>query len=221
MTIAYNQGNEPRKLACEMLKSDIESLNPRFHINVLEFNWGTYLTKMGNHELPIFITGWFRDYPHQYNFLYAFMHSQGPFASWQGYSNSTVDGYIEALVGPIDEDATEVMSDELQKVYVDECISIPLAQPCTRQWHKSWVQGRYYNPAYSGDYFYHLWPEDLPPGDINGDANVDIYDAIILAGAYNSKLGDLNWNAKADINNDGTVDIYDAIILANHYGQKS
>jgi hypothetical protein len=57
------------------------------------------------------------------------------------------------------------------------------------------------------------------PGDVNGDMTVDIYDAIVLAGAYNSHAGSPNWNPNADINCDSTVDIYDAIILANHYNQ--
>ena len=57
------------------------------------------------------------------------------------------------------------------------------------------------------------------PGDIKGDFVVDIYDAIILAGAYNSVPTSFNWNANADINNDNVVDIYDAIILAGNYGK--
>lgn len=57
------------------------------------------------------------------------------------------------------------------------------------------------------------------PGDLNGDFIVDIFDAIRLAGAYNSNLGKANWNPNADINGDGIVDIFDAILLANHYNQ--
>jgi peptide/nickel transport system substrate-binding protein len=56
-------------------------------------------------------------------------------------------------------------------------------------------------------------------GDINGDFTVDIYDAIILANAYNSKPGSPNWNPNADLKADEVIDIYDAIILANHYNQ--
>jgi hypothetical protein len=56
-------------------------------------------------------------------------------------------------------------------------------------------------------------------GDVNGDLTVDIYDAILLAGAYNSVPTSPNWNPNADINGDIIVDIYDAIILANHYNQ--
>jgi hypothetical protein len=59
------------------------------------------------------------------------------------------------------------------------------------------------------------------PGDINGDGNVDIYDAILLAAAYGSTPGTPNWNPNADINGDGIVDIYDAIILAANFGQTS
>jgi hypothetical protein len=57
------------------------------------------------------------------------------------------------------------------------------------------------------------------PADLNGDGTVDIYDAIILANAYNSRPVTSNWNPNADINSDNVVDIYDAIILANHYSQ--
>ena len=56
-------------------------------------------------------------------------------------------------------------------------------------------------------------------GDINYDGTVDIYDAILLAGAYNSVPGNRNWNAHTDLNDDSVVDIYDAITLASSYGK--
>lgn len=56
-------------------------------------------------------------------------------------------------------------------------------------------------------------------GDINADGIVDIYDAILLANAYNSIPGSANWNPDADLNKDSIVDIYDAILLANNYNQ--
>jgi hypothetical protein len=57
------------------------------------------------------------------------------------------------------------------------------------------------------------------PGDINGDGTVDIYDAILLAGAYNVVPGSPKWNPNADLKADDVIDIYDAIMLANHYSQ--
>jgi hypothetical protein len=57
-------------------------------------------------------------------------------------------------------------------------------------------------------------------GDINGDGSVDIYDAITLAGAFNTIPSSARWNANADINGDNAVDIYDAIILAGNFNRK-
>jgi hypothetical protein len=56
-------------------------------------------------------------------------------------------------------------------------------------------------------------------GDVNGDGTVDIYDALALAGAYDSVPASLSWNSNADINGDNTVDIYDAIILSSNYNK--
>jgi outer membrane protein assembly factor BamB len=63
------------------------------------------------------------------------------------------------------------------------------------------------------------WLTVTVSGDVNGDFIVDIFDAISLAGAYNSVPISPNWNPNADINGDLIVDIYDAILLANHYNQ--
>ena len=57
------------------------------------------------------------------------------------------------------------------------------------------------------------------PGDVNGDFQVDIFDAIKVAGGYSTTPVSTNWNANIDINGDNVVDICDALVLANHYGQ--
>jgi large repetitive protein len=57
------------------------------------------------------------------------------------------------------------------------------------------------------------------PGDINGDGVVDIFDAILLANAFNAVPASPRWNPNADIKTDDLIDIFDAIILANHFNQ--
>lgn len=56
--------------------------------------------------------------------------------------------------------------------------------------------------------------------DPNNDYVIDIYDALILAGAFSTRLGEASWRENVDINNDGVVDIFDALILAGNFGQK-
>lgn len=56
--------------------------------------------------------------------------------------------------------------------------------------------------------------------DLNDDYAVDVFDALVLAGAYGSTPSMSIWRVKADINNDDVVDLYDAIRLAKHYGKQ-
>jgi len=62
--------------------------------------------------------------------------------------------------------------------------------------------------------------EDPPLlGDINSDGRVDIRDAAIFSLAWNSVVGDANYDSRCDLNNDGEVNIVDATILALNWGK--
>jgi hypothetical protein len=65
-----------------------------------------------------------------------------------------------------------------------------------------------------------LWhnPWGTVPGDVTGDGVVDIYDAITIAGHYNSVAGSPKYDVRCDLNLDGNVDIYDAILCSNYNG---
>lgn len=56
-------------------------------------------------------------------------------------------------------------------------------------------------------------------GDVNGDGNVDIYDAMAASTAFGSHPGYPNWNDAADVNGDGTVNIFDVILMARNFGK--
>jgi len=59
-------------------------------------------------------------------------------------------------------------------------------------------------------------------GDLNGDGVVNIYDIVLAAKAYGSKLGDSNWNPDADLAPPwGKIDIFDLVTLAYHFTKTS
>jgi len=59
-------------------------------------------------------------------------------------------------------------------------------------------------------------------GDLNGDGVVDIYDIVLAAEAYGSKLGDSNWNPDADLAPLwGKIDIFDLVTLVYHFTKTS
>ena len=58
------------------------------------------------------------------------------------------------------------------------------------------------------------------PGDLDGDFDVDLYDAVKLLTRYGAKEGDPSYDAVCDIDGDGDIDLYDAVKLLTNYGKK-
>lgn len=160
MTLIYHEGSVPRSQWIDMLKENVESLNPKFHINKQGVDWYYFLTNMMHSALPMFHLGWLFDYPDPHNFIYEFMHSNGAFSHYQRYSNETVDALIEEGLSTMNITRRCEIYYELQSIYHNECPSVPAAQSLKRHWERAWVRGWYYNPAYPGNYFYHLWKRE-------------------------------------------------------------
>ncbi|UCD96472.1 MAG: hypothetical protein JSV35_08305 [Candidatus Bathyarchaeota archaeon] len=59
------------------------------------------------------------------------------------------------------------------------------------------------------------------PGDVDGDIDVDIFDAVVLADAYGTEDGDAKYVANCDIDGDGDIDIFDVVIAMHNYGEGS
>jgi peptide/nickel transport system substrate-binding protein len=156
-TIAYNPQNAIRQKACEIIKANVESLNPKFHVQILPVPWNNYLQFASNHSSPIFWMGWLADYADPHDFAYAFMYSKGDFAQWQLYSNSTIDALVEQGIGTLNDTARRQAYYDLQNAYHQDCPSVPLYQPVGRRFQRDWVQGWYYNPLLSDNYFYSEW----------------------------------------------------------------
>ena len=203
MTVLYNTGNEARRVAAEMIEAAIESLNPKFHVVVEEMSWPLYLKYLIDRRLPMFISGWLADYPDPHNNVWAFMHSQGYFAKHQGYYNPTVDDLVELGIRTPDGPQRQAIYYQLQQLYVQDCPSVPLAQPFGRHWERDWVMGWYYNPIYGGShavgvdstapngpglYFYHYYKGWS--GDTDKDYDVDLTDLFNVLIGYGMTLAD-------------------------------
>jgi len=161
--ILYNTGNEARETAARMLKEAVESLNPKFHINVIEVDWPTYLDELVAKRLTLFIIGWLADYPDPHNWYHPYMHTEGAFSYFQGYSDPEVDKLVEAGVAETDDNKRIEIYWKLGNKYFEDVPSVPLVQATDRHWERTWVAGWYYNPIYPGPYYYHLWKEWYTP----------------------------------------------------------
>ncbi len=159
-TILYNAGNTQRETAARMIEENVESLNPKFKIEVRPVEWANYVRDLVRKKLTLFLIGWIADYPDAHNFVYPFMHSRGDFSGFQSYKNPIVDEIIKRGIDTTDPKKRRALYCELQIIYYDDVPSVPLHQMLRRHYERTWMKGYYFNPVYSsndvGAYFYPL-----------------------------------------------------------------
>ncbi len=173
MTLLYNLGNDTRRVAAEMLKTYIESLNPKFHIEVRGVEWPTYLDATKNGYVPAFVIGWLADYPDPHNFIFTYYHSAGVYSARQGINfrrfvstphpdlgGKSLDELIEKAALETDPAKRADLYIKVQKFAMKYALGAPLYQGMGYRVQRSWVKGWYYNPMRPGDDYYILYKEE-------------------------------------------------------------
>jgi len=167
MDFYYNTGNEARRLACEMLAAEFDSINAeygtKFYGVVTAGPWSGYSALWRARVLPFYIVGWAVDYPDADDFVTPFMQDTfGTFAKYQGIVNATIDDWIAKGIATIVPSERQGNYTLLQQAYVDNCYSFTLDQATGRRWERDWVQGWFFNSIYSlfMDFAYYYWKED-------------------------------------------------------------
>ncbi|HEC63011.1 MAG TPA: ABC transporter substrate-binding protein, partial [Candidatus Acetothermia bacterium] len=160
LTILYNEGNEPRRVAAEILEANIESMNPKFQVEVRAVPWNTYLSYLVTAKLPLFIIGWLADFPDPHNFAVPFVASYGTFSGWQGeYMVENIfrpyfDPLVEAGMATTDQAERAQAYYEISRLAHEYAIDIWLPQAEGLRNIRDWVQGYPFNPIFPGPYFY-------------------------------------------------------------------
>ena len=163
LTILYNEGNEPRRVAAEILEANIEAMNPKFQIEVRAVPWNTYLSYLVTGKLPLFIIGWLADFPDPHNFAVPFVASYGTFAGWQGeYMVENIfkpyfDPLVEAGMATTDQAERAKAYYEISRLAHEYAIDIWLPQAEGLRNIRDWVQGYPFNPIFPGPYFYPMY----------------------------------------------------------------
>lgn len=175
LIVTYNTGNEPRRIAAEMIEYVMEYYitwpgTATVDITVRGVPWATYIPDLYGYNLGAYVIGWLADYPDPHNWVSPYMHEYGDFSMFMrveyGQSghmqklpwgdptkvidNAYVNGLIEDAV-KIDDTTEEGIAErqaiyyELQDIYYYECGNFPVVQAYGRHWERDWVQGWYYN----------------------------------------------------------------------------
>ena len=126
LALAYNSGNDTRKVACEILAANINSLNPKFKVTASPQEWTSYGAQMYARILPCFQIGWVPDFFDAHNFIYTWMHQDGYFAFFQSYDNPEATAKVEQAISSTNHSERQALYDELAQIYYDDCPGILL-----------------------------------------------------------------------------------------------
>jgi peptide/nickel transport system substrate-binding protein len=156
LTIAYNEGNETRRIFCETLEAGIEALDPKFHVNVVALPWPDYSEDMRERRLPIFVAGWIQDIPHPHNWLVPYL--LGTYAYRQSLPADQQDAYRAEIYAclALTGSAAQTCYEDIQNDTYLNATDIFLAQGTWKDYVRAEVRGYYINVGMFGAYFYAL-----------------------------------------------------------------
>ncbi len=161
VSIVYNTGSAPAQAICQMLKKNVEALNPKFHVDVRVLQWSTYLEQSQQNKLPMFTAAWAADYPDPHNFAFPMLHSAGYYPGKQGFKNKEMDALIEKAVRTLDEGERAKLYARLHELWDDEVPNILIAEDYRYRAQRSWVKGYALNPIFPdspyNSYYYDIY----------------------------------------------------------------
>jgi peptide/nickel transport system substrate-binding protein len=153
----YNQGNTSRQSVAEILAADLAQVNENFLVEVLGLPWPAFLQSQRDLSLPIFISGWLEDIHDPHNWYQPYL--TGTYGRRQGLPDDIKSQYQDLLnqgVAETDPAKRSAIYAQVNQLEYDNPSMILTGTATARRYEQRWVQGFYYNPIYSGLYFYVL-----------------------------------------------------------------
>jgi len=149
-TIPYTAGNAARQVGAEIVRDDVQALNPKFQIAFRPVPASTLNSMLFSHKGTMYFLGWFADYPDPHDFAQPFLASAGYFPVRGGYHSADADRLI---------DQGKALYKQVSMIAYNDLPYMFLVQPTTYFTMRSWVHGWYYNPIFPGQYFYTLYKQ--------------------------------------------------------------
>jgi peptide/nickel transport system substrate-binding protein len=153
----YNQGNTTRQTVAEILASELGAVNDKFLVEVLGLPWPAFLQSQRAKTLPIFISGWLEDIHDPHNWYQPYL--TGTYGRRQSMPADMSAAYQDLLnkgVSELDPAKRAEIYAQVNQMQYDNPTMIMLATPTVRRYFQKWVKGYYWNPIYSGLWFYPL-----------------------------------------------------------------
>jgi len=202
LQMLYNQGNTTRQIVSQILAANLAQINPKFVVEILGLPWPAYLQAQRASQIPIMTAGWIEDI-HDPNDWYQ-PYTVGTYGGRQNLPSALKDQFTPLLTQGAtltDPAARTTVYKQINQLYYDQAIGIPLVLATTHGYQRNWVSGVVRNPIFSDLYFYTISksgskddttfteatagdPVDLDPGfaydNASGEIIQNVYDTLIF-----------------------------------------
>lgn len=101
--VHYTADSVISQLIMEMMKKELESLNPKFRVDIVALSWSELLSKNKKGDLAMNYGGWTPDYADPDNYMYTYYNSMGYYFPRSGWKNEKVDQLTEKARKMIDQ----------------------------------------------------------------------------------------------------------------------
>jgi len=166
MMLAYNTGNDQRRVMAEKLKENVESVNQRFHIDVLALPWLTYLEQQQAGCIPLYQVRTVEDYHHPHNWVQSYLSTSGHYGRTLNLPQDVqaeFDRMIAQAKGLSDPAEQYQAYKAIQRMAAEYQTSLWGVQEATSHYEQLWVQGFFHNPTFPCEFVYGLSEtEDSP-----------------------------------------------------------
>lgn len=130
INVSYRAGAQTQQTAMELLKKNIESLNPKFKVNIVGKEWSELISSKNVPKEAMVMTAWAPDYADPDNFVSTFYSSTGYYAPRINAQDAQIDGWIKEARGTTDTARRDELYAQIAKRALDEAYYIIMpAQP--------------------------------------------------------------------------------------------
>ena len=153
-TITYSSGTQAHQAVAEIIKSNLEFLNPKFKVQVLGVAWPDFLDQSLRGLLPVVVNGWIPDFADPDNYMHTFYQTDGYYADSVNFSDQQIDAWDKRARSSFDVQERVKLYRQIAERGYDLSTYVLLPQGVPFLVQRANLEGTYVNPMLSGAY---LW----------------------------------------------------------------
>ncbi|BDP42063.1 peptide ABC transporter substrate-binding protein [Deinococcus aetherius] len=120
----YRAGSVPAQTAMELLKQNIESLNPKFKVNIQGKQWSEILQDGDQGKEILIMTGWAPDYADPDNFVHTMYSSEGFYHPRANFTDPQLDAWVQEARTTTDTERRNELYSQIAKRAQDQAYYI-------------------------------------------------------------------------------------------------